>query len=102
MDTPLWSKRLDEAKSQEEVVGLVREYIESRDPEQLALLPPECTVPEHFTPDEIAQCAYALSAHHGHDDSARIVQRMASVLSRAAVRLAELKRLRTLGLLPKE
>ena len=97
MDTPLWARKIEEANRQEEVVRLVREYIESRPPEQLALLPAECSLPKAFTPDEIAHCAYSLSAHHAHDDSGRIVQRIAAVLSRASVRIAELKHLENRG-----
>ena len=42
--------------------------------------------------DDISDFAYRLAAYHSHDDSARLVQRISSVVSRAAVRLAELDR----------
>ena len=93
MDTPEWSRQIESARTTEEVVGLVRAYFESRPTDQLALLPPECAPPPAYNPQDIAECAYRLAAYHGHDDRyIRTVQRLAAVLSRATVRLAELAR----------
>jgi hypothetical protein len=83
---------VEEAASAEEVVRLVRDYLASRDPADLALLPQECAPPTHVARERISEFAYRLAAYHAHDQNARLVQRISSVISRAAVRLAELDR----------
>ena len=90
MDSASWIKRIELAASQAEVVELVRQYIETRDPRDLAALPPDCQPTRYETTADIAESAYRLAAYHGHDDTARIIQRIGSVLSRASVRLSEL------------
>ena len=90
MDSASWIKRIEVATSQGEVVDLVRQYIESRDPRDIAALPADCRPGRYQTPADISECAYRLAAYHGHDDNARVIQRISGVLSRASVRLAEL------------
>ena len=96
MDTPAWSSKIDNAQSAGEVSALVREYLATRAPEELAILPEECAPPPTLTPADIADCAYRLVAYHAHDEGlSRVIQRIGSVLSRASVRLAELARRQT-------
>ena len=93
MDTPAWSSRIDNAQSAGEVSSLVRQYLASRAPADLAVLPQECTPERALTPEEIADCAYRLAAYHSHDEGlSRVIQRIGGVLTRASVRLAELAR----------
>ena len=92
MDTPAWGKKMDDAVSAQEVLDLVREYLETRDPDHLALVLAECPLPSAYTHEEIAAAAYALSAHHAHHEASREIQQLGAVLSRATVRLAELAR----------
>ena len=92
MDSNAWARKVEAARTADEVVSLVREYVATRDSRDLALLPAHCPPPRLFTAEEIADCAYRMAAYHGHDDTARVIQRIGSVLSRAAVRLAELSR----------
>lgn len=89
MDTPNWSHRIDHAQTPDQVLSLVREYFDSRDPKELAFLPPEC-FPPTYTALSIADCAYRLAAQHDHGKYGRIAQKYSLVLSRASVRLAEL------------
>ena len=90
MDSASWITRIEVATSQAEVVELVRQYLESRDPRDLASLPVDCQPGRYQTAAEIAECAYRLAGYHGHDDNARAIQRVGAVMSRASVRLAEL------------
>ena len=92
MDTPAWGKKMDDAVSAQEVLDLVREYLETRDPSDLALVHKECPLPSAYTHEEIAAAAYALSAHHAQDEAATEIKKLGVVLSRATVRLAELAR----------
>ena len=85
-----WARRLESADRIEDVVALVREYLHSRDPADLAQLPEGLAPPRTLGRDEIAAYAYRLAAHHGHGDDARVTQRLSGVLGRAAVRIAEL------------
>ena len=92
MDSPSWAKKVEEASSPDAVIALVREYLDSRDGQEMRRLPRECVPPPQLGREQIADFAYRLAAYHGHDDNARLVQRLSSVVSRAAVRLAELER----------
>lgn len=92
MDSNSWAKRVEEARTADEIVALVRAYLDSRDPDEMRLLPRECALPERIAREEISDFAYRLAAYHGHGDATRLVQRLSSVVSRAAVRMAELER----------
>jgi len=92
VDSGSWARKVEEAVSSETVIALVRDYLATRDPADLGRLPAECAPPRNVGRDEIAEFAYRLAAYHAHDDTARLVQRLGSVISRAAVRLAELDR----------
>lgn len=93
VDSQSWAKKVEEASSPDVVVALVRDYLASRDDQEMRRLPRECAPPSQLGREQIADFAYRLAAYHGHDDNARLVQRLSSVVSRAAVRLAELERL---------
>ena len=92
MDSNSWARKVEEASTPEMVITLLRDYLATRDPEEMRRLPPECVPPASLGRDGISDFAYRLAAYHAHDDSARLVQRISSVVSRAAVRLAELDR----------
>lgn len=92
MDSLSWARKLEEAPTPETVVDLVRDFVSTRDPADMGRLPRECAPPQRFGREEVADFAYRLAAYHGHDDDSRLVQRLSSVISRAAVRLAELER----------
>jgi hypothetical protein len=90
MDSEAWSKRIEGAASEADVVGLVRQYLESRDPGDIARLPGDCRPPRYYTREDITDCAYRMAAYHGHDEAARLIHRLGSVMTAAAVRFAEL------------
>jgi hypothetical protein len=92
MDSGSWARKVEEASSAEAVISLLRDYLASRDPSDMRRLPAECRPPVQLGQPEVADFAYRLAAYHAHDDSARLVQRISSVVSRAAVRIAELER----------
>ena len=46
MDTPNWANRIDQAQTLEQVLSLVSQYFEGRDPKELAQLPRECFPPK--------------------------------------------------------
>jgi len=92
MDSGTWVRRIGEAPSQDDVLRLAQEYLVTRDPRDLALLPPDLQPPRTFTPEDLGSFSYRLAAYHGHEETARVIHRIASVIARAAVRLAELSR----------
>ena len=92
MDSGVWAHRIGEALSEEDVLKLAHEYIVTRDPRDIALLPPQLQPPRTFTPADITEFSYRLAAYHGHEETARVIHRIAGVIGRAAVRLAELSR----------
>ena len=89
MDTPNWTHRIEQAETLEQVLALVTQYFEGRDPQERALLPPEC-FPPCYTALTIADCGYLLAAQHDHGRYGRIAQKYSSLLSRATARMAEL------------
>src|SRR5690348_516838 len=92
MDSSSWARRIEDAPSEADVVDLVRQYLETRDPRDIAVLPADCRPPRFYSPEDIIDTAYRMAAYHGHDDAARVIHRIGGVMSRAAVRLAELAR----------
>jgi len=92
VDSPSWAKRVEEAASPETVVQLVGEFLASRDGGQMSRLPRECLPPTQLDRDQIADFAYRLVSYHGHDEAREVVEALSGVVSRAAVRLAELER----------
>ncbi len=95
MDSLSWTRKVEEAPTAEMVIDLVRDYVATRDAGDMERLPKECAPPLRYGREEIADFAYRLAAYHGHDEASRLVQRISSVISRAAVRLAELERRNT-------
>ena len=95
MDSLSWARKVEEAPTAEMVIDLVRDYVATRERGDMERLPKECAAPQRYGREEIADFAYRLAAYHGHDETSRLVQRLSSVISRAAVRLAELERRNT-------
>jgi hypothetical protein len=92
VDSNSWARKVEEAPTAETVIALLRDYLATRDPDEMRRLPQECAPPPDLRREDIADFAYRLAAYHSHDESARLVQRISGVVSRAAVRLAELDR----------
>ena len=92
MDSNSWARKVATAQSVDDVVAMIRQYLDTRDSGEMEKLPEACVPPPNLGRAEISEFAYRLAAYHNHDDDARLVTRMAAVLSRAAVRIAELDR----------
>ena len=92
MDTPAWIRRVEHANSIDEVVRIVCEYVQSRPQEDIARLPADCRFECPLSsPDEVADCAYRLAAHHeGQAGDAQVIGRVSGFFTRASVRLSEL------------
>jgi hypothetical protein len=92
MDTPAWTRRVEHANSIDEVIKLVCDYVKSRREEDIARLPEDCRFECPLSsPDEVANCAYRLAAHHeGHTGDTQLIERVSGFFTRASVRLSEL------------
>ncbi|HUQ28532.1 MAG TPA: hypothetical protein VM051_08065 [Usitatibacter sp.] len=90
MPTPSWINRLAAARTEEELLSIVQEYLSVK-ADTIALLPPECRPGMIVDVQEIPDCAYHLVAHHSHEETARLIQSVAAVFARASVRLSDLR-----------
>jgi hypothetical protein len=88
----IWQSRLDEAATDDEVLDVAREYVARFTFEDLARLPDHCRPGPLDTREEISRYARVLLSHHCAGDAAteRMVTRLASFFSAAALRLSAL------------
>lgn len=91
MEFDSWKTQLRSASTQQHVLGLMRKYLESRDPHEMEELRLECEVPRLLTVEALIECSQRLSSHHGHGDRARAVRNLAAVFEAASIRLLELR-----------
>lgn len=86
-----WQERIDEAGTEPEVVAVARDYLATLTHEEFAALPSQLRPPKIVDGTDIATYALELARHECEDSGERqLVQRMAQVMSRASVRLAEI------------
>jgi hypothetical protein len=92
-----WRRHLAATGSEEEVVGLTREYVATLAPEQFAQLPAGCQPGRIRDGDDIGVWAYELAQAHcslRYDDAQdALLARVLGFIGEAAMRVAELKAL---------
>ena len=87
-----WQQRLDGAKTESEVITVVREFAASLEHWELAMLPPECRPHKFFTADDVTGYAFTLISHESADDTecVRLVKRLSAFFAAASIRLAQI------------
>ena len=87
-----WQLRLDDAANEEEVLELARQFTARLSTEDLARLPEYCRPGEINSRADIVRYVHTLLGHHCAGDGAteRLVTRLASFFSAAAMRLASI------------
>ena len=87
-----WHQSLDLARSEHEVLNVVREFVASLDPYQLAQLPAACRPGKFFDADDITSFAFDVIRHHCDEvDATRdLVQRIGAFFSYASTRLSQI------------
>jgi len=89
-----WQQKLDLADSEDEVVGVVRDYVATLDPGEVALLPAALRPGKMLVANDVASYAldlvrYDCDETHG---VAVLVHRLAAFFSHASIRLSEILR----------
>ncbi len=88
-----WPQRLRSATSEQEVVDVVRDFLATFSPYDLARLPVELRPGRIVDGNDVSDLAFTL-VRHDHDDAqgtARCIHKMTHFFTQASVRLSELK-----------
>ena len=89
-----WLQQIDSAKSTFEVVAVIRDYLASWTPDELALLPPSCRPGRVKDEQDIDALHVCLVEEYGRnrlkDEALSALQRLTSFIVRASVRIAQL------------
>ncbi len=90
LEARTWPQMLARAGTADEVLYIVRDFLASWDPEDIAILPPGCRPPVRFqAPEDVVLYAYALAqARCGDDVGNPAIARMARFFSEAAQQVA--------------
>jgi hypothetical protein len=88
-----WFRQIDDANSAREVVAIVRDYLATWTPKDLAKLPSGCRPGRVKSPGDIEQLHACLVEEYRQDrlagDELSALQRLTSFIVRASVRLAQ-------------
>jgi len=88
-----WSRQIDAATSATEVVAVVRDYLATWTPKDLAKLPLECRPGRVKSPGDIEQLHASLVEEYHQDrltgEELSALQRLTSFIVRASLRLAQ-------------
>jgi hypothetical protein len=84
-----WHQRLKAATSEQEVVGIVREYIATLTEGDIERLPAPCRPGKFDSPKDVRDFSFALVRHDCISDgaTARLITRMSEFFSRAEAQL---------------
>ncbi len=86
-----WQERLDDATRESDVVDVARDYLATLSYHECAHLPELLRPRKIVDANDITTYAFDLVRHACHDEGAqRLVQRLAHIMSRASIRLAEI------------
>jgi hypothetical protein len=87
-----WQHVLDQARSEHEVVKVVREFVASLDYHELARLPAPCRPGKFFDAEDITTFAFEVVRHHCDEaePTRELVHRIAAFFSHASTRLSQI------------
>jgi len=85
-----WLARIREARTRDDVVSVARDFVAHLSPSELDRLPVECRPGAIAGEADLQEYALQLARHHAHGDAARVIHKLSSFFSSAAMRLAEL------------
>jgi hypothetical protein len=90
--TVSWQGRLDSAATEAEVVGVVRDFMATVSPYEIARLPEHCRPRKMVDANDITNYAFLIVRHHCDDGegTARIAHKLASFFTSASIRLAHI------------
>jgi hypothetical protein len=90
--TVSWQGRLDSATTEAEVVDIVRDFMATISPYEIARLPEHCRPRKVVDASDITSYAFLIVRHHCDDvvGTARVAHKLASFFTSASIRLAHI------------
>lgn len=86
-----WPDKLREARTETEVVGVVRDFVAMVTPEEFARIPPTLRPGRFVDAHDITTYGFDLVRHEcGDREGRQVVRRLAEFFSRASIRLSEI------------
>ena len=87
-----WQQTLDLADSEQAVVKVVRDFIASLDPYEMAGLPAQCRPGKFFDAEDITSFAFEVVRYRAPEDqpAPELVHKIAAFFSHASTRLSQL------------
>ena len=88
-----WNLLMDEAERSGDVLSILRDYVDSLTPAELAALPPKCRPGRLKGEDDIAHWTFVLAQHQCREDSAfekQVHQEILNHFLHAQMRVAEI------------
>ena len=89
-----WRNLILSSSQEEEVIGLVRDYLARWSPEEIARLPVECRPRRLRDAEDISRWAFDLASSHcaqsGKGSDNPMLERMLEFVTQAAIRISEL------------
>jgi hypothetical protein len=90
--TVSWQGRLEDASTEAEVVGVVRDFMATISPYEIARLPAHCRPRKIVDASDITHYAFTIVRHHCDDGqgTARVAHRLAGFFTSASIRLSHI------------
>lgn len=90
--TVTWQGRLNGSTSEDEVVGVARDFVAQFDHADVARLPAECRPCKLVDANDVSNYAFTLVQHctGGDTEGAVLVEKLAAFFSHASIRLARI------------
>ena len=90
--TVSWHSRLSSATTEAEVVGVVRDFLATISPYDMARMPAHCRPGKMVDANDITNYAFLIVRHNCDDGegTARVAHKLASFFSSASIRLAHI------------
>jgi hypothetical protein len=87
-----WNDLLKAARTENDVVTIVRDFIATLEPQEVASLPAPCRPGKFFEADDVTDFAFALVQHDCGDDpqAAALVSKLSAIFSNASDRLSQI------------
>jgi hypothetical protein len=87
-----WQGRLDDARTESDVVSVVRDFMASIEPREIAMLPEPCQPGKFFDANDVTSFAFTLIRNEcdADSESARLGKKLSAFFAGASIRLSQI------------
>lgn len=87
-----WQEQLDDARTESDVVGVIRDFMASVEPREIAMLPPSCQPGKFFDANDVTSYAFTLIRNECEDstEAARLGKKLSAFFAAASIRLSQI------------